>query len=614
MRLPSIRKLTREQKDVYLYASADNHVLVHGPPGTGKTLIACLRAQELSRRSVPVVLGMFSNVLRKYSSNAGDGRQMPSKTVLKWFYDWWGNSGLPPSPETSSALILQVPYEEKGEVKRLGAHWDPREYRPWQPRKGVWKVDPEVYFNDPDAFSRWRIWHGPPSVDGKPYKIDWDAVKTQVMDHADRINRAALELGVLLVDEGQDFSPGFYAFLRTVSALGGMRKTKHQLRCFVLADENQQLTDENSTLDQIQEALNISDGNRYSLLDNFRNSREIAEFAREFFADVGVLPRLPETRSEKPLYVASRDRAAIVERIITWVNNNPRKETGVFVFTESARKHLAEELRVAAARVRGRNITVQTYSWKSRATNRAENLLFDEPDVITVLHVQSCKGLEFDAVFIVDSHEMDFGMYGADRYRMQMFVAVSRAREWVCLMDSGPGAVSGDHHTVLPGPDFLRREGEGMPSGTRNSASGGREAPHRSNAQNPAPVGRGSRGFEPGSAARGRSTPGGSEERRGPPPGLRSAPEGRPTLRLRTRAGRGTRGSSESGETPSRGESRRDWVREVREAAEAAGVEIDDRRSRGGALWVRGGRELEGVLRPLGFHFSELRDQWWRKT
>ena len=141
------------------------------------------------------------------------------------------------------------------------------------------------------------------------------------------------------IDEGQDFPPGFYKTLRTISAVAAARGNviSHPPRCFVLADENQQLTEENSTLQQITEALGISAESRYQLLDNFRNSKEIAELARSFFADVGVLPRVPDRPSEKPVYAQVAGRTEIVDRIKIWFTNNPGKEIGIFVFNEAAR-------------------------------------------------------------------------------------------------------------------------------------------------------------------------------------------------------------------------------------------------------------------------------------
>lgn len=458
MRLPKIRQLTDEQKRVYLYAPADRHVLVQGPPGTGKTLIACLRAVELQKRQVPVVLGMFNNVLMRYSSNAGGDDSIPAKTVYAWFRGWWEASGLPPHSGASERIAIEVPFAEKDSAKEAGARWYKSEWRPWGKKKGVWMVDAEIYFRSPETFVRWPLWHKPPVVDGDINRIDWPEVCGHVLGNDESINSESLNLGVLLIDEGQDFPPGFYRFLRILSALGKTRKVLHPLRCFVLADENQQLTEENSTLDEITGALKICQEDRYILLDNFRNSKEIAELARQFFADVGVMPRLPTRSSEKPVHEICTDRSVVVERVLTWLINNPLREVGVFVFDDNARADITARLTNAVQRVRGRNITVQTYSWASRQINPAKNLIFDASDVVTVLNMQSCKGLEFDAVFIVDSQKASIGLYGPDRYKMQMFVAVSRARNWVSLLESGPTAGYGAYYDILPGEEYLTRE------------------------------------------------------------------------------------------------------------------------------------------------------------
>jgi hypothetical protein len=80
---------------------------------------------------------------------------------------------------------------------------------------------------------------------------------------------------------------------------------------------------------------------------------------------------------------------------------------------------------------------------------------------VTVLNMQSCKGLEFDAVFIVDLHESVISNLGADRFRMQMFVGVSRAREWVELLESAPVTANAPFLQELPPARILAR---GIPS------------------------------------------------------------------------------------------------------------------------------------------------------
>ncbi len=421
---------------------------------------------------------------------------------------------------------------------------------------GVWMVDCETYFATPDAFASWRLWQDLPEVDGKKGSIDWAGIAKHILDHDESIPDTALDLGTLLIDEGQDFPAGFYRTLRQISALAASRgnNVSHPPRCFVLADENQQITDENSTLDEIAGALRITEENRYLLLDNFRNSKEIAELARSFFADVGVLPRVPERSSEKPVYARVASRVEIVERIKIWLTNNPGKETGIFVFDEVTRKAMATALQEGLRRMRGRNITIQTYSWKSRRENKVENLLFDTPDVVTVLNMQSSKGLEFDAVFIVDLHEAQIGLYGTDRFKMQMFVAVSRAREWVALLDSGPRAGIGPYRDCLPGAEFLEREDGQLIEDAGRSAPAA-NSPNRS---------------------------------------MQSAAD-----------------PSRSSAVAKSG--RLDWEAELAKLSKKLVFQVNDRRAKGGAVWINGGTELARHLEPLGFTHSEKRSGWWRK-
>lgn len=547
MRFPSMRDLTEAQKNVYFYAPTDKHVLVNGPPGTGKTLIACLRAIELQKRKVPVKLGMFNRVLTRYSSDAGEHGAMPSTTAREWFQQWWHQSGLPPHPHTADPIALEVPYAEREEARRLGARWDSRRWGGWSRRPGAWVIEWAPWHANQNAFRRWKAWHEPPIADpAKKLKTDWKAVWDHIMMHEAEIPDAALDLGVLLLDEGQDFAKDFYHTLGLISAIGGSRgkRVKHPLRCFVLADENQQITDENSTLEQIATGLKIPNELRYTLLDNFRNTREVAELARQFFADVGAIPNLPVRRGPFPQYFKLASLDASIQVIKNWVVNNPGKEAGVLVFTESKRAAACQRLETALSRVRNGKVTLQTYSWESRRENPAKELLFDHPDTVTVLNMQSAKGLEFDAVFILDLHEAQIGIYGEDRFKMQMFVAASRAREFVCLADSGPAGGSGRHLAFLPGTEYLERVTSGQIAGMQVETR--------------------SQPMSPASGADAPST---------------AAPL---------------------------------WLSAALEYAERKRLTVDDRRSRGGAMWIDGGPVHSAVLRPLGFIHSPRKNAWWR--
>lgn len=460
MRMPKLRELTSEQKAVYLYAPNNAHVLVSGPPGTGKTVIAALRAGELKKRGVPVALGMYSRVLVKYAAGSpGDDSEALVRTVFEWFREWWNAAGMPPHP-AGGAICVEVPFKDKDAVKAAGAKWDENRWRPWKKRTGTWVVDYDSWATAPEKFSAWRLWQSAPCVPGAEDQIDWKAVFEHVMEHEEVLGDASLSLGTLLIDEGQDFAPWFYKFLGLLAAIGASRRTvSHPLKCFVLADENQQLTEYNSTLDEIQSGLKIALENRFPpLLDNFRNTYEIAEVARSFFEDVGALPRLPARRGERPSYMEGIPCGDCVQQIITWIINHPGKNAGVLVFKEQKREQLHKELTRAVGAIRGRTVSVQSYSWETRKVNRVEDLVFDVPDVISVLNMRSCKGLEFDAVFIVDLHDAQIGLYGPSRFRMQMFVAVSRAREWVQLLETHNDQSAAAFYAALPPPEILPRE------------------------------------------------------------------------------------------------------------------------------------------------------------
>lgn len=552
MRLPRLRDLTQAQKDVYLYAPNDAHVLVAGPPGTGKTLIACFRALELQKRKVPVVLCMFSRVLAKYASNAGEGQEsaLAVRTVRQWFDAWWAGAALPPHMPGADILV-NAPYEHRQAAHMAGARWDPEVRGPWRyGRSGAWVVSWEVWMDSSEKFSAWPAWQAPPLFPESTAEYDWTAICAHIIDHADCLGETSISPGTLLIDEGQDFPPGFYSFLYLLSAIGLSRNVQFPLKCMVLADENQQLTPFNSTLADIQKALKIPDAQRYQLLDNFRNTREIAELARQFFADVGVIPHLPDRPGDLPAFVECSSMQACVKSIMTWVANHPGKETGVLVFRESKREMLHASIRKEAAKLAGRGITVQSYSWVSRADNNVNELVFDGRNVITVLNTQSCKGLEFDAVFIVDPHDSPIGSIGADRFRMQMFVAVSRARQWVELLASSAVRPTEPFLKELPPAQYLRR---GHPSATQVVA--------------------------------------------------------RPARALAAAAT--TAASAIATAMPAATSTVEDWEDGARALAKRQGWECEDLRPKG-CFWIYAPERSPAHLPKLGFRYTARRNGWWR--
>src|SRR5690606_13461118 len=85
------------------------------------------------------------------------------------------------------------------------------------------------------------------------------------------------------------------------------------------------------------------------------------------------------------------------------------------------------------SRLSGTSILVQTYSSRARKSHPASELEFDRGGSVTVLNFQSAKGLEFDAVFLVDPF-VENGGAGVQQASMQLYVMTSRAREYLELL------------------------------------------------------------------------------------------------------------------------------------------------------------------------------------
>ena len=412
MRLPTARDLTEEQEEVYLYAPTDGRVLVSGPPGTGKTVLALLRAAELARKGRRVAVAMFNRMLEAYTSNRPPRQpgkiteKVEIRTVRYLFRDLWFRLRLPPHP-SASVVLLDTPYSEREHAKALGARWKPQS-KLWLPGRlrGAWTIGSDLYHSDPVRFERWKPTSDLPVTDDSEFSIDWDEATGHLLHHGSKANWMELRFDDLIVDEAQDFPPAFFRFLHLLSE-GVFGNTERTSSILVLADENQRLRlTKNSTIADIEQALRIPAERHYRLMTNFRNTREIAIVSRHFFAGMRTgLPELPERRGPMPVLRRCSDIRAVRALILRHAANNPGHEIGVVVpDDDQARSRYFNEVKSNADHIR-----VQTYAFNDPVYNNPKGqLAFDEPG-ITVLNRASCKGLEFDAVFVVHLEQARIG-------------------------------------------------------------------------------------------------------------------------------------------------------------------------------------------------------------
>ncbi|MEU3169395.1 ATP-binding domain-containing protein [Streptosporangium sp. NPDC006930] len=254
------------------------------------------------------------------------------------------------------------------------------------------------------------------------FTFDWSAILLEL----GRAGHPEVEIEDLVIDEGQDLPHEFYL----VSTILAENVT-------VFADENQRISDSQSTLKEIKSFL--GDGTvHHSVSSNSRNTMEIARLA-EIFVDENL--SLPTRRGKHPELHWYSTTKEIIDRIVKYIKENPGYEVAVTAQHQQTIKGLWMELdrrKVSSAQIYVRNGSAPA---KIDFAKRG----------IKILTSKSMKGLEFDAVFVTDieTYSTDAADHAA---RMQMYVLTTRAREELHLFYRGsaePSIVSRIPHTTL---------------------------------------------------------------------------------------------------------------------------------------------------------------------
>jgi superfamily I DNA/RNA helicase len=271
------------------------------------------------------------------------------------------------------------------------------------------------------------------------YHPNWDAMIPKVLalsGYPAAQNLAFQNWGHLIIDEGQDFATGFYKMARVILVHAAVAGAK-DVALTVLADENQRLNaDMNSSLTEIEESLALSPERHYRLTRNYRNTYEIANVAAHFYCGLqSGIPDLPEGRhGNKPRLMRLETLDATVDAIKRFVMNQSDLEVGVFLPNQQLQIKYFNKLSHRLKDLKG--VKVQRYTSGDKSHGDARALEFDRPGVVTVLCDNSCKGLEFDAVFIPELQARRWDPAAIDHMRMQFYVLSSRARQHLAFMYS----------------------------------------------------------------------------------------------------------------------------------------------------------------------------------
>ncbi|MBY0490358.1 MAG: AAA family ATPase [Gemmatimonadaceae bacterium] len=282
--------------------------------------------------------------------------------------------------------------------------------------------------------TRWfrRMGAGSPPMIA-PHVHDWGAIAASVQRVAAGGRAERANWGHLIVDEGQDFPPAMYGTLAMLLRLVWSDASAPALSVF--ADENQRLTEQNSTIADIRQALALLGEKRvFELSRNYRNTKQIARFAAHYYCGLrSGIPRAPSREGPKPVVSFHRGQPAMLESIIELIEEARDRnwDVGIVCPKDRTRKYIYSQLQERYAS--DDDVVVQSYSYKDESL-KASDLKFDYSNTVTVLSRPSVKGLEFDAVVVVDPFLLASAEgSGEQQFKMNMYVSCSRAREYLQL-------------------------------------------------------------------------------------------------------------------------------------------------------------------------------------
>lgn len=229
----------------------------------------------------------------------------------------------------------------------------------------------------------------------------------------------------IIIDEAQDLPRQLIEALLLISPT---------VSC--LMDQNQMLQADGSTLSDLEEILQVR--RAFSLHDNFRNPREIFDFASLY----GVTEDAKAVREtgQKPRFIRCANESQIIEKLMKVLRQNYDLET-IGILTDRDRG--VELFNALSGKVKGMDVFIYQSNDRDR-----KQLDFDRPGVY-ILSYGTMKGLEFDAVILPYSGQVEYKTAKSGRTN-PFYVAITRAHEKLyCFYDGATGNSCVDVMTPL---------------------------------------------------------------------------------------------------------------------------------------------------------------------
>jgi len=279
----------------------------------------------------------------------------------------------------------------------------------------------------------------------------------------------------IIIDEGQDAPKDLYDTLWHMGIVN----------FFVVADQNQQITEDHSSRKELENILGIDTNNVIELTKNYRNSDRIATFAQHFYTDPSSPP--PEIPYEKssldtPTLYEYNDKNLTAKLILRHYDKDVKKLIGVITNNTLTREVFTKLLNSIDINLDNQRATVSTYFSDSenrlvdynyqkrdyrdsyndsfvtvspKVGHKSVDINFSEGGIV-VLTDKSVKGLEFDIVFIVID-DFNINTSDLDTMRKRFYVMSSRAKDKLILLKAKE--YRGDIEKILPKDEnILKRE------------------------------------------------------------------------------------------------------------------------------------------------------------
>jgi len=234
-----------------------------------------------------------------------------------------------------------------------------------------------------------------------------ESLTEQTLEHiTTQLKSRNIAFQEIIIDEGQDIITVAYKLLTSLSD-----------RISVGADDAQKISyNECSTEDEILSI--ISDVKKIELDENFRNSYNIFNFARQFVPhnpranDENMLEKLQKESGEIPIVYTINGRKEAMKVTKKIINANPTDNIGILCKNITVVNEYAQTLE--------NDFEISVYHYQLKVPQKLNNIL--------VTTVFSAKGMEFDIVIIPDFSNMK------DKDREIYFVASTRAKTELYLL------------------------------------------------------------------------------------------------------------------------------------------------------------------------------------